>query len=539
MIANIRRLLADRRGSSIPAVGLGLIALLGLGALAVSTYQTAAQNNSSAHLRQLTLAVESRANHYAAELDANLAQPASTTTGRECSVNPGICTQILTVTPSLDGTAQTLRVQADSLDAATTITRDITIKASDVTHITALDDHGRPTWVETSEGHSFTVWGVASGSISKVTPDQMQGPTAGTQWVLATTNGGIDNTGQLWAYGPNSKCETGIGNATTSPLTPTKLSFGGVTVRSIVSGNGSTFFLDSSGQAWAVGDNTRGQLGIGSTTSTCTPTKIPNHRFVAISNAGATTFAIDTAGVLFAWGDGSNAQIGDGAGKSYNSPVQVPTTERFTAVATSGTNTYAISTTRRLWAWGSNTNGQLGYGTPGTASPTPKLVTLATQFTAIATGANTAYALDTTGKLWAWGVNTKGQVGDGTLTVRTVPTAVAASGVYTAIAAAGSRAFATDVNGRVWAWGDNTGATLGLPTPTVVTTPTQIPNLRTLSPLQLSPASTATALFDADNVLWSIGSGGAGLWPATLDATTPGTPIRMPRPDGFTAPTWK
>lgn len=535
MITRLRTLLTDRRGS-LPAVGLGFVALLALGTLAVGTYNAAAQTSASAHIRQLTLAVESRANQFAAQLDTNLTDPTSATTGRECSVNPGICTQILAVTPAADGASQVLRVQADAVDANTSITRDIVLKATQATHVTALDNVGRPTWVDTAEGHHFTIWGVSAGSITKVTPEQMQGPTAGTQWVLATPAGGIDNTGQLWVYGPNTKCQTGTGSTSTTPLAPTKLSIG-TGIRTIVAGTGSTFYLDASGQAWAAGDNSRGQLGIGSTTNACTPTKIPDRRFITISSAGSTTFGIDTTGALYAWGNGADDQIGDGTGKSYTSPIRIAPTNTFTAVSTNGTSTLAVDTTGKVWGWGANSGGILAYGLANKPYPNPVALPGGMTFTTVAAGALTGYGIDAAGKLWAWGANTKGQIGDGTTTARTTPTAVATTSVISSVTPAGSGVYAVDQYGHVLAWGDNTGGALGLSSGTPITTPALLPDLRTRTTVQAS-IGTGVAVLDTDNVLWAIGTGTTGLWPATFD-TPSGKPLRMPRPDGFTGPTWK
>jgi len=78
-----------------------------------------------------------------------------------------------------------------------------------------------------------------------------------------------------------------------------------------------------------------------------------------------------------------------------------------------------------LRAWGANDNGQLGNGTLLTASrpvkvKLPKGVTI----TQVRAGCSDTVALTSTGRVYAWGQNTKGQLGDGTTATRTVPVRV-------------------------------------------------------------------------------------------------------------------
>ena len=71
-------------------------------------------------------------------------------------------------------------------------------------------------------------------------------------------------------------------------------------------------------------------------------------------------------------------------------------------------------------------------------------------------------ALTSDGKVFAWGENDSGQLGDGTTTNRTTPVAVDMSGALwaravTAIAAGDVHTVALTSDGKVFAWGDNVG----------------------------------------------------------------------------------
>ena len=77
---------------------------------------------------------------------------------------------------------------------------------------------------------------------------------------------------------------------------------------------------------------------------------------------------------------------------------------------------YAIGSDGKLYAWGENIFGSLGNGTT-TSSSTPVVVSLPSGVTAKAiAGGVTAYAIGSDGNLYAWGNNNEGQLGDGTST---------------------------------------------------------------------------------------------------------------------------
>ena len=81
--------------------------------------------------------------------------------------------------------------------------------------------------------------------------------------------------------------------------------------------------------------------------------------------------------------------------------------------ATNG-QTVAILADGSVWAWGSNTKGQLGNGTR-TSSDVPLRVKVPTgvTFVRVNSGGYTSYAVDRSGALWAWGGNQNGQLGTG------------------------------------------------------------------------------------------------------------------------------
>jgi alpha-tubulin suppressor-like RCC1 family protein len=85
------------------------------------------------------------------------------------------------------------------------------------------------------------------------------------------------------------------------------------------------------------------------------------------------TVAILADGSVWAWGDGTKGQLGDGGTADSDVPVRVraPAGVTFTTVNSGGYSCYAIDRSGRLWAWGGNQNGQLGTGGSAGIETTP------------------------------------------------------------------------------------------------------------------------------------------------------------------------
>jgi alpha-tubulin suppressor-like RCC1 family protein len=111
-------------------------------------------------------------------------------------------------------------------------------------------------------------------------------------------------------------------------------------------------------------------------------------------------------------------------------------------------------------AWGGNSIGQLGDGTM-TASPDPVSISGLTNVTAISAARDHGLALLSSGKVMAWGDNASGELGNATRTSSDVPVEVKDITDAIAIAAGGEFSLALLENGTVMAWGQNGEGQLG------------------------------------------------------------------------------
>lgn len=137
-----------------------------------------------------------------------------------------------------------------------------------------------------------------------------------------------------------------------------------------------------------------------------------------------------------------------------------------TKVATGQQHTLALRADGSLWAWGSNTNGQLGDGTvssgPEYSKNSPVKAGTAT-WKAISAGEDFSVGIQTNGTLWAWGLNdASGRLGDGSTgaTNKSAPVKIA-DGNYVSVSAGRRHSLAIDADGYLWAWGYNFDGSLG------------------------------------------------------------------------------
>ena len=323
----------------------------------------------------------------------------------------------------------------------------------------------------------------------------------------------LTSTGQLYAFGNNYYGQLGntTNNAVEEPNpTPTLVTLPGEVghVTQIAAGRYHSLALTSTGQLYAFGYNYFGQLG--STTNNKSEEPNPTPTLVTLPGevghvtqiaAGAYhSLALTSTGQLYAFGDNSVGQLGNATNRS-GEPNPTPTLVTLpgevgpvTQIAAGAYHSLALTSTGQLYAFGNNYYGQLGNTTNNAVeepNPTPTLVTLPSEVghvTQIAAGANHSLALTSTGQLYAFGENYFGQLGNTTNnrkqepnptpTLVTLPSEV---GHVTQIAAGANHSLALTSTGQLYAFGENYFGQLGNttnnrkqepnPTPTLVTLP--------------------------------------------------------------------
>jgi alpha-tubulin suppressor-like RCC1 family protein len=229
--------------------------------------------------------------------------------------------------------------------------------------------------------------------------------------------------------------------------------------------------LTSKGTVYAWGNNQAGQLGDGTTTNRSTPVKVADlpTDITAVAAGAVHTLAMNSKGTVYAWGDNSEGQLGDGTTTSSLTPkpVSLPADVTITTVAAGYGHNLAATATGTVYAWGQNHYGQLGSGASNEFSSTPVAVLVlpaGATITALSGSSMHSLAAASNGTAYAWGQNAPfGLLGDGTTTNHPTPVAISlpAGVTFKALAAGVYHNLAVGSNGTAYVWGTNTDGQLG------------------------------------------------------------------------------
>ena len=334
----------------------------------------------------------------------------------------------------------------------------------------------------------------------------------------------LKNDGTVLAWGYNGYGQ--LGYVTTSTYSNIPEPVGGTLLTGVIkisAGGYRTVALKNDGTVWDWGYNLHGELGDGSGiklgdgtvtyTNKNTPVQVEGLTGItAISAGNLHTVALKNDGTVtvWAWGNNYYGQLGDGTIINKNTPVQVSDlTGIITAISAGGNHTVALKndgTVTTVWAWGLNSSGQLGDGTTDSKKTPVQVSDLTGIVMAISAGGSHTVALKNDGTVWAWGSNDYGQLGDGTTAESHIPVQVGGSSPLThviAISAGNMHTVALKDDGTVWAWGNNSYGKLGDGTTTESHIPVQVSDLTGV--IKIAAGESHTVALQSDGTLWAWG----------------------------------
>jgi alpha-tubulin suppressor-like RCC1 family protein len=243
----------------------------------------------------------------------------------------------------------------------------------------------------------------------------------------------------------------------------------------ITAGLAHTCALSGTGSVLCWGSNEFGQIGNASTTSITSPVQVVGltSNVVSIAAGSESTCALTSEGTVWCWGDNSSGQLGNATFTQSTVPVEVMNPDgnaplNGVARITAGqSHACAVTSAGEVLCWGDNSKGQLGNGTEIVSSLPVPVSGLASSVSTIAAGSGFTCAATTDGGAKCWGDGASGQLGNGTSANSTLPSSVldgtgssALGGVVT-ISAGFENACALTTGGTVLCWGANGAGQLG------------------------------------------------------------------------------
>lgn len=169
-------------------------------------------------------------------------------------------------------------------------------------------------------------------------------------------------------------------------------------------------------------------------------------------------------------------------------------------------SSFGIKPDGTLWAWGRNTAGQLGDGTIINKSKSVQILST-TKWSQISCSKTfTTLAIKTDGTLWGWGDNQYGQLGIGS-NINTLPQQIGNDFNWKIVSSGSSHSCGIKKDGSLWSWGGNAFGQLGDGFTVNNNTPKKI---GTSNWLAISCGNYHTVAIKADGTLWTWGRNSNG-----------------------------
>ncbi|KAM9327953.1 RCC1 and BTB domain-containing protein 1 [Pholidichthys leucotaenia] len=285
----------------------------------------------------------------------------------------------------------------------------------------------------------------------------------------------ITHENEVFVFGFNSSSCLGKGDVQ-STIVPKKLDFlRGKKVVSLSCGTGPHVLLATEdGQLFSWGHNGYSQLGHGTTNTGVSPalviSNLQNKKVKEVSCGSHHSVALTQDGEVYAWGYNNCGQIGSGsmANQPYPRKVTGSLQDKTAFAITCGhTSSLALVDNGEVYGWGYNGSGQLGMGNNGNQLTPCHIVALqGLCIQQIVSGYGHCLALTDEGLLYAWGLNSYGQIGNGDRCNHLSPVQIMGDKervVEVAACHSTNTSAAKTQNGQVFMWGQCRGQCVALP----------------------------------------------------------------------------
>ena len=297
----------------------------------------------------------------------------------------------------------------------------------------------------------------------------------------------------------------------------------------------SMVFTTNSNQVYSFGKNNYGQLGDGTTVDAykSSPVNITSNFGQTVKKVFAGDYyygALTEDGHVYMWGYGEEGNLGTGNSNNQATPIDI--TANFSAIDGGIINivpahdfrsaiTFALTDTGHVYGWGNGRNGALGTGKdqyeyyPVDITPNFNLNSGETIIQVAADSGNGNYghglALTDRGRVFTWGDNRDGELGDGSTTDSYLPKDITGNfelvgdDKIISVGAGVNRSYAVSANGVVYRWGGGNAMI-----PTVISGDGRFVNMNTDNITYAIGYRPSTFLLDGNNNVYTVSSSTAG-----------------------------
>lgn len=345
---------------------------------------------------------------------------------------------------------------------------------------------GRHTCAIASNGRTYC-WGVAAlgaGAVFKSSkPVRVLGNLGFVQISAGTEHTcGVTAENRAYCWGDNTYGQVGDGTSHTSRSTPVAVA-GGHRFRQIRAGAHHSCALDLENKLFCWGDNTRGQLGAGDNAARLVPARVLGGLSIRQFIAGEEhTCAVTTTAKGYCWGRNREGQLGTVRSSGSPTPAAVAGGFSWKQIVAGTDHTCGITTTAdKGYCWGGlseDYNGQLGNGGFG-GTRALVAVTGTRHWRQVNAGYLHTCGVTLANVAFCWGFDFYGQNGDGGNASVSEPTRVSGNIPFLGIAVGVGDGIArhtcgVTTDGRVFCWGYNADGQLGNGTSeNIIRTPVQ------------------------------------------------------------------
>lgn len=326
----------------------------------------------------------------------------------------------------------------------------------------------------------------------------------------------LKDDGTVWSLGNNNRGQLGLGQAL-NQNEPVMIS-GLTDIISITAGNEHSLAFKKDGTLWAWGNNNEFQLIDNTESNPDTGERICNTPFDVKTHLGVRLIRAGFGRTLFVKNDGAlwlyALRSISSSGSSVYFPWEIKGIENIKAAEVGGTHIVTLKEDGTVWSWGDNLWGQMGDGSQQHHNVydyslyKPLQASYLTGITAIAAGSTHSVALKDDGMVWTWGGNFHGQLGDGTDTYKLWPQKVEGLENIIAIEAGNGHTVALKADGTVWVWGKNDFGQLGNGSTFRSRIPIQVEGITDVK--AISAGIESTMVLKADGTVWAWGKNDFG-----------------------------